>query len=43
MALLPPLRNRFRDDCARPGNASSIMPFQPPSIMRGESRRITFD
>jgi hypothetical protein len=43
MALSRRLRNRFRDDCATRRNTSSIMLFQPPSIMRLGSTRIRFD
>jgi len=43
MALLLPLRNRFRDDCAKRGNTSSSILFQPPSIMRFGSSGNTFD
>jgi hypothetical protein len=43
MALSRRLRNRFHDDCAGRRNTSSIMLFQPPSIMRFGSVRITFD
>jgi hypothetical protein len=43
MALSARLRNRFRNDCRRRGNIPSIMLFQPPSIMRLGSTRITFD
>jgi len=43
MALSARLRNRFRDDCTERRNTSSIMLFQPPSIMRFGKTRDRFD
>jgi len=43
MALSRSPRNRFRDDCGERRNTSSIMLFQPPSIMRFGRTRIRFD